>query len=711
MSLDGRGARFVALAPKVRDNLSVYQAEVDALDSLLKSENRGQEHVAAITKAYNTLRICLGGVAPPEIRIRVDRAIAMQNQPEPSSKKSIDKTSSSIEEVSTSSRKSSSSSKRAALAAEAAAMRVRLDRFQEISKAQAELKRVEMETELRATEASLKALESDENHSRTSAIDALLQDNELDQDDIEQVDLDVVAKVFSAQQTEEEQAKRLAAQQAQEQEMKILAAQERQAKRIAAQQAEQQEARRLADQRAKEQESLRLKKQEQHAKEDTLKQLTKEQQDQFQYCVQCGNRMTKKAKFCSSCGVATRTANAQQEGGMEVLIDTLELPRSVIPSFEGEPFEFREFVLAFDAAVGRKAVSNQLKLQHLLQHTKGRAFSSIRQCLLMDSEIGYPTARKILRERFGDPFQLANSCLQAIFEVPPVKQGDCRQLQSFSDQINSCILTLKSLGKLSEINSQEMIVKVLGKLPFFLQNRWRSEAVDVRRKTGTYPDFFEFARFVEKAANEINDPVYGIKTTAEPRANSKKHEKRVTHSVTTQSVAPPQQQKSDATCPVCGQGGHRTEKCRLLVAADLPERKKLISTKGLCFGCLGRGHISKNCRSRMKCEVCQRRHPTMLHIYQTNDQVSEQTTSAAIGTSLHVSQVSNTCTSLIVPVYVSHEERPSQEVMVYALLDTQSDTTFVLDSVCKDFLDMKPLSCCLRWLAWTFQCRLRRSKA
>lgn len=74
----------------------------------------------------------------------------------------------------------------------------------------------------------------------------------------------------------------------------------------------------------------------------------------------------------------------------------------------------------------------------------------------------------------------------------------------------------------------------------------------------------------------------------------------------------------------------------------------------------------------------------MLHIYQTNDQVPGQTASAATGTSLHVSQVKNTCTSLIVPVYISHVERPSQEVMVYALLDTQSDTTFIVDSVCKD---------------------------
>lgn len=36
--------------------------------------------------------------------------------------------------------------------------------------------------------------------------------------------------------------------------------------------------------------------------------------------------------------------------------------------------------------------------------------------------------------------------------------------------------------------------------------------------------------------------------------------------------------------------------------------------KGICFGCLKYGHTSKDCRSRLDCEVCQRKHPTALHV-------------------------------------------------------------------------------------------------
>ena len=40
--------------------------------------------------------------------------------------------------------------------------------------------------------------------------------------------------------------------------------------------------------------------------------------------------------------------------------------------------------------------------------------------------------------------------------------------------------------------------------------------------------------------------------------------------------------------------------------------------------------------------------------------------------------------SMVVPVFVSHIDNPESEKLVYALLDTQSDTTFILKSTCGD---------------------------
>ena len=58
---------------------------------------------------------------------------------------------------------------------------------------------------------------------------------------------------------------------------------------------------------------------------------------------------------------------------------------------------------------------------------------------------------------------------------------------------------------------------------------------------------------------------------------------------------------------------------------------------------------------------------------------------AATATTSRVMQEGpNTQTSSIVPVWVSSPEQPDKEVLVYALLDTQSGTNFILDEVAQD---------------------------
>ncbi|KAG1927218.1 hypothetical protein F2P79_024407 [Pimephales promelas] len=102
------------------------------------------------------------------------------------------------------------------------------------------------------------------------------------------------------------------------------------------------------------------------------------------------------------------------------------------------------------------------------------------------------------------------------------------------------------------------------------------------------------------------------------------------------------------------------------------------------------GHFAKECRRRHTCDVCKLRHPTSLHDYNyeyngyrkqpTVNNESEITDA----TSLNVTREGHSViTSMIVPVWVSSVKNPSNEQLVYALLDTQSDTTFIDEGVSK----------------------------
>jgi hypothetical protein len=65
-------------------------------------------------------------------------------------------------------------------------------------------------------------------------------------------------------------------------------------------------------------------------------------------------------------------------------------------------------------------------------------------------------------------------------------------------------------------------------------------------------------------------------------------------------------------CELCKKS-QSIENCRLFLEMDLEGRKSFAKDKGLCFGCLSIGHISKYCKQKKKCKECQRFHPTCLH--------------------------------------------------------------------------------------------------
>ncbi|XP_030581660.1 uncharacterized protein LOC115777804 [Archocentrus centrarchus] len=130
---------------------------------------------------------------------------------------------------------------------------------------------------------------------------------------------------------------------------------------------------------------------------------------------------------------------------------------------------------------------------------------------------------------------------------------------------------------------------------------------------------------------------------------------------------------------------------------SLAEKRTYVKDNKLCYGCLKQGHSARDCRRRLTCDTCLKRHPTCLHddgyIKDTKGErhvsvenasqsnISEITTAV----SLNVARDGQTAsTSMIVPVWVSSNANPYNEKLVYALLDTQSDTAFIDQELCHE---------------------------
>ena len=147
-------------------------------------------------------------------------------------------------------------------------------------------------------------------------------------------------------------------------------------------------------------------------------------------------------------------------------------------------------------------------------------------------------------------------------------------------------------------------------------------------------------------------------------------------------------------CCLCQKRNHELETCRIFLRKPVEERKAFVKDKKLCYGCLGTDHISKRCRTRKKCETCNKLHPICLNggkkpqeVHNQGDVSKESTLNASShSTSLKsvyfMNHGSCNMSAMNLPVYVSHDIDPSSERLVYALLDSQWDTSFILENSC-----------------------------
>lgn len=99
--------------------------------------------------------------------------------------------------------------------------------------------------------------------------------------------------------------------------------------------------------------------------------------------------------------------------------------------------------------------------------------------------------------------------------------------------------------------------------------------------------------------------------------------------------------------------------------------------------------------------MCGRRHPTCLH-EERERKPGEATTKGSASTHGQATQVipkvnslaairEASATSSIVPVFLSSVKEPEKEILTYALLDTQSDSSFVLEDLVRELkVDAQP---------------------
>ncbi len=385
---------------------------------------------------------------------------------------------------------------------------------------------------------------------------------------------------------------------------------------------------------------------------------------------------------------------------LKSLAHQAQLNRLPVPEpnvFMGDPLKYAEWKHSFQVLIEGKGVSPMDKIHYLKMYVGGTAKECLEGFFLFSSPNAYDEAREVLEERFGNDFIVSNAFRDKLEQWPKISNRDNAGLRKFSDFLRQCYAAMMSIKGLEILNDERENQKLLMKIPEALVGRWARKADDYFEKHKRYPPFSKFVKFMAKEAKLANDPITSLSSLKGDKVISRDNQRseRARTMVANSNVSG---EKKAPKCTFC-EKPHFTDLCRGLGSKTSEEKNQFVKANRLCFRCLKRGHISKKCRSNVLCNECKQRHATAMcngkrevkvgHSsippkisFEDHVEVPEFVPKAVAESQVLSSRASNggTCkSSMIVPVYVSHQEAPQHEVLVYALLDTQSDSSFILN--------------------------------
>ena len=148
-----------------------------------------------------------------------------------------------------------------------------------------------------------------------------------------------------------------------------------------------------------------------------------------------------------------------------------QLPLPEPETFSGDLFHYPTWKKSFDTIVERRKHSPSQRLYYLGRYTTGEAKEGRNGLLVLDSEHAYREARKILSDRFGNPFIVANAYRKKINKWRKIQCNEGTSLRKFSDFLLHCQSAMKEITYLKALNDPEEDQKMLHKLPCHLADQ------------------------------------------------------------------------------------------------------------------------------------------------------------------------------------------------------------------------------------------------
>ena len=256
---------------------------------------------------------------------------------------------------------------------------------------------------------------------------------------------------------------------------------------------------------------------------------------------------------------------------------------------------------------------------------------------------------------------------------------------------------MDNMTALNQLNNPKEIMSVVMKLPFELRKKWRSKTQQLTENY-YHITFNTLVEFIRAEARTINQPIFGsIKDTTKITLGSFNKRKVLKTEISPESVTEREDKLATHNdllkyCYFCKKSNHELPSRHFFKSKVYEEKVEFIKTKRLCFGCLREGHTSRGCTRRMTCNVCQKKHPTLLHFERKerkegnkyeSQQTEEATACASKGPpSSYIGDGNNKIACAVIPLKLKLSGS-NIVITAYASLDTCSNACFLDERILK----------------------------
>ena len=286
---------------------------------------------------------------------------------------------------------------------------------------------------------------------------------------------------------------------------------------------------------------------------------------------------------------APRQPQTVTEDSQQTSTSGLKLPKLSLPTFTGKYSEWTPFSDTFNSTVDSYRTLSKIQKLHYLKSSLSLKDEPARLLShLPTSSANYEVAKKLLQDRYANKRMIIHTHLEAIFDFRPIREESPDMLRKLISNFMENTMALQGLGL--DVGPSDFIsVHIIAKnLDTQSRRQWELHSHDAQSMDS-------LKQFLEDRARAL-----------EASASSSKLVKKNQESNKVQCY---QGSTASVSCINCSEG-YELHQCDKFKIMSYEDKQKFIKTKKLCLNCSRPGHNSKACKSKSRCQKCQKLHHT-----------------------------------------------------------------------------------------------------